>query len=75
MCRMIQESWTPVEERHRRMNNPAANEIVTPEIFRVPTVRTSRQSQSSWLLRTWRFRCRHTTNLLGRWALIVSDHP
>jgi len=42
MCQLIQETWTPVEECHRRNNNPAANEIVAPEDFPVPTVRVDR---------------------------------
>jgi len=42
MCRLIQERWTSAEERQRRLNNPAWKEIVTPEEFRVPTVRTDR---------------------------------
>jgi len=42
MCELIQASWTPAAERHRRLNNPAWKEIVTPEQFRVPTVRVDR---------------------------------
>ena len=42
MCELIQESWTPAEERTRRLNDPAADQIIVQPAFRVPTVRTDR---------------------------------
>ena len=42
MCALIQNGWSPAEERTRRLSDPAADEIVRPEKFRVPTVRTDR---------------------------------
>ena len=45
MCELIQEGWTPAEERTRRLNDPAADEIIVRPAFRVPTVPTDRHTR------------------------------